>query len=142
MKPKIVMLMLLILFIHSSACSQERNLKITGIYSNLSYSEGSGDIAGTEIIIMQAGSSMEYYIVFQDAEGQPKVPLVIKPIINKNRIEFSVPQIFYSEDGKEFIQTTNYNGTIKENGIELEGQNTQTKSKWKTFLKRKNSYWQ
>ena len=142
MKGIIILISLFLIFNNCLAFSEEHKIKITGIYSNLSYSQGPGDIAGTEIFILQGGDNNEYYLIFQEAEGWPKPPLLIKPIINKYHIEFVVPQKSYTENGQEFIQTTNYTGTIKKNGIELEGQNRQTKYKWKEFLKRKNSYWQ
>jgi hypothetical protein len=121
----------------------ERDIKITGIYSNLSYvGDETGDIAGAEIILMQCGDSREYYLTFQEADGSPMVPVVIKPTIDNQSIKFEVPLKSYTEDGRELTEIIKYSGIIRESGIELEGESREAQTKWKMFLKRKKSFWQ
>jgi len=142
MKLKLMIMILLLTFLPNAVFSDENSIKTTGIYSNLKYSEGPGDIAGTEIFILKGGDSDEYYLLFQEAEGWTKPPILLKPSIIGNIIGFEVTQTGYSQNGKESKQIIIYTGRITKDGLELEGQNPQTKIKWKQFLKRKNSYWQ
>ena len=138
---KILAVILLLLI--TSCISLSSKTKITGIYSSLHYTgEETGDIVGTEIIIMQCGDAKDYYITFQDAEGMIKAPIVIKPIINNQQIEFDVPQSSYTESGKEIIQIIRYVGQIKENGIEIETQGVSGSFGNKELLKRNKSYWE
>ena len=137
-------MVILIILIHfpNAVFSEENNIKTTGIYSSLKYSEGPGDIAGTEIFILKGGDSDEYYLLFQEAEGWTKPPILLKPKVINNIIGFEVTQTGYGPNRKKSVQIITYTGKFTKNGLELEGHNTQTKYKWKEFLIRKNSYWQ
>ncbi len=142
MKLKLLVMFLSLMLFPNAVFSDENSIKTTGIYSSLKYSEGPGDIAGTEIFILKGGDSDEYYLLFQEAEGWTKPPILLKPNVIGNIIGFEVTQTGYSQNGKESTQIIIYTGKITKDGLELKCQNTQTKYKWKEFLKRKNSYWQ
>ena len=142
MKLKLIVMLSFLMLFPNAIFSEENSIKTTGIYSSLKYFEGPGDIAGKEIFILKGGDSDEYYLLFQEAEGWTKPPILLKPNIIGSIIGFEVKQTGYSQNGKEITQIIIYTGKITKDGLELEGRNTQTKHKWKEFLKRKNSYWQ
>lgn len=112
-----------------SACAQTKPAtKLTGIYSDMSYNDDSGDVLGDEVFIVF--SNRGYYAVFQGSEGEPYVPVVVPVKVEGNTISFTLPA---SVDPRG-----QFHGKIA--GGELTGTfsgNAQT-----IHLKRKASYWQ
>jgi hypothetical protein len=112
-----------------ATCAQTKPTnKLTGIYSDMSYSDDSGDVLGDEIFLVF--SNRGYYAVFQGSEGEPYVPVVVPVKVEGNSISFTLPA---STDPRGKFQGKITNG-------ELTGTfsgNAQT-----VHLKRKASYWQ
>ena len=134
--PRLILSFLLVfcLFVGKSDARDASQTKITGMYTDMRYQEQTGDILGVEVFLVFSRSG--YQIVFQDAEGSPSIPIVVSATVEKNRIEFDLPERGgYS--GK-------FSGTIGPRGIVgrfLSGQENSFGKK--TFeLRRKPSYWQ
>lgn len=64
-------------------------LKATGIYSDMSFNQESGDVLGIELYVVL--SSKGYVVVFQSSEGEPTVPVVVVAKIEGDTIEFELP---------------------------------------------------
>lgn len=68
---------------------QKAPIRFGGLYSNLAYSEDSGDLGGHEIFIIYTESS--YWVVSQCSEGAPLKPnLVPAKRTGNNTLEFSL----------------------------------------------------
>ncbi|EKE2795529.1 hypothetical protein OUL80_003196 [Salmonella enterica subsp. enterica serovar Tees] len=110
----------------ASITCAENKIKVTGIYSDLKFHDGTGDVVGTEIII--GYSSKGYWISFQYSEGEPTFPIIVLASINKGKITFKVPS-----------EINEFNGEISSDGWlvgEFDG------NKQKIILQRGKSYWQ
>jgi hypothetical protein len=108
--------------------------KITGVYSDMRFAQDSGDILGIEIFVMFSRSG--YWVVFQDAEGSPSEPIVVKAKISNDEISFSLPhRNGYSGNFKGHIK-----GRFLVGQFEMGQLSDSHSAKFK--LKRKNSYWQ
>jgi hypothetical protein len=59
------------------------------MFSDMRYSEGSGDVSGREIFIV--GANDGYFAVVQIAEGVPGTPVVVPVEVDGDRITFTVP---------------------------------------------------
>ncbi|MGH8069041.1 MAG: hypothetical protein ACRERE_28160 [Candidatus Entotheonellia bacterium] len=84
-----------------------RPARATGIYSNMSFHEESGDVLGIEVFVMR--SSKGYFVVFQSSEGAPAVPVVVPVRIDGKSIEFDLPA--------ECAYAGKFKGTLTEEGI-------------------------
>jgi len=68
-----------------------------GIYSNMEISQETGDVSGFEFIILPSNEGD--FLVFQDAEGWPKKPLLLKLTLggtttsDTNVLRFSHPEM-------------------------------------------------
>jgi len=104
---------------------------VTGVYSDMCYNVGGGDILGMEIQVVY--SKKGYYVVYQTSEGEPSVPVVIQTTIKDRTIEFQIPE--------EVPFSGNFYGQITDKGIEgkIEGYSGYAS---KLILKRQLSYWQ
>ena len=119
---------LLICLMASMAGAGESTIKVTGIYSDMKYNREGGDVLGTEIFVVF--SKQGYCVVFQSAEGEPNVPVVVQASISEGKIFFEIPPgidprgRFSGEITKdELIGSFSANGHV-------------------VRLKRKTSYWQ
>lgn len=125
-----VCLMLLVFGVASTAgaAGNTGRPKLTGMFSDMAYSDEGGDLLGTEIFVTYARDG--YFVVYQSSEGEPTTPVVVPAAISGTSIKFSVPE---SVDPRgDFV------GTI---GLrELIG--SFSGSKEVVHLKRKASYWQ
>jgi hypothetical protein len=67
--------------------------RITGIYSNMSYSQQSGDLVGMELLIIPSGKGPEpeYSAVVQIADGGPPIVAVTRIELSGSKIEFTLP---------------------------------------------------
>ena len=106
----------------------------TGVYSDMCYSERSGDIGGMEIFVVK--SSGEYYVLFQNAQGTVEKPVLVKAKVENCIIEFELPENGLLISGK-------FKGVIDKNGIKgrFEGYG-KTSSYSNVILKRQTSFWQ
>lgn len=64
---------------------------IVGTYSNLTYSEGEGDVIGIEITILPAGTpgNYSYYALVQTADGEAAAPQLAPIKFDGMNISFS-----------------------------------------------------
>ena len=107
-------------------------LRIAGCYSNMEYSEDSGDLTGYELFIVYARD--RYYILYQASAGEPAAPrlfsVAAEDALKNAAISFMLPP--HDPQPGEFtaaITATGLSGTFSGTGERIE-------------LKRKDSYWQ
>jgi hypothetical protein len=108
--------------------SVEHTVRVTGIFSDMTYNQEGGDVLGTEIFIVL--SNQGYFAVYQFSEGEPAPPVVVKAAVTGSAVTFSLP----GEAGAR----GEFRGTVTD--TELVG--SFGKSSQTIRLKRKNSYWQ
>jgi hypothetical protein len=60
-----------------TASADSGKAKVTGVYSDLTYHEESGDILGDEVFLVS--SNKGYFGVFQGSEGEPYPPWLSPP---------------------------------------------------------------
>jgi len=73
----------------SNVSAQHQAQRITGIYSSLRFNAESGDLSGTELLIIPANPG---YIAFvQLAEGDVPSVAVVPVSVSGSRIEFTMP---------------------------------------------------
>ncbi len=108
----------------------KQRVQVTGIFSDLRYSNESGDVIGLEIFIVYAG---DYYATIQVAEGFPEPPFVVKLQVKDSSIEFTLPEKTGSLSG-----LGKFTGKITATGLNGKFEHETEKR----ALKRKNSYWQ
>jgi hypothetical protein len=122
--------LVIMLFCYCSVVNgdEKNNNNITGIYSNMFYNEEGGDLVGFEMFILMGGE--DYYVIYQESEGAPSVPIVVEAKINGNIISFTITE----PTGKEgkFIGKISAKYLIGK----FEGEENQIK------LTKKKSYWQ
>ncbi len=112
----------------------DKPVRVTGIYSDLRYSDESGDLGGTEIFIVYAARGYTAFV--QTAEGEPDEAVAVPVKVDKNRISFIVPKPTngpWVYDGR--ITATGFVGTLT---ISNGGKRYTTKLQ----LRRKKSYWE
>lgn len=118
-----------LLFVLALCClhASSGSPKITGVYSDMYYNEEGGDVVGVEVFLI--GSSKGYYVVFQAAEGEPSVPLVVPASISGADVSFRI------SDGDGFNGP--FKGKLSKDSLvgSFEGGETLT-------LRRGKSYWQ
>jgi hypothetical protein len=107
--------------------ADENSVKITGIYSNLAYISESGDVLGQEVIV---GFSKDgYYVIFQESEGVPSVPIVTSAMVTGASITFKLSATNPDDEFRGVISERELVGSFRNHG--------------KTYhLRRKDSYWQ
>ena len=131
MKNTILSLIALTVFSVSYVNASEK-IKITGIYTNMSYNEEGGDLLGEEIFIIYGGQG-QYYATVQCAQGGVRPPIMVKVTVNKNTISFNVP-----ESNTHLCVPGVFKGKITNKGLIGEF----TGNHYKVNLPRGNSYWQ
>ena len=109
-------------------------VRVTGIYSDLTYSEQSGDMRGTEIIISY--SEAGFYVIVQGGEGPLGCPVVVPAVVSELMIEFVLsPEhcMFGVPSGLRFL------GVVSADGLRghFEGYESS-----EYVLPRGQSYWQ
>ena len=67
----------------------QKQVKITGTFSDMHFVKEAGDLLGTEIKIVYAGDS--YQGALQFAEGAPSELVIVKIHKDGNKISFSIP---------------------------------------------------
>jgi hypothetical protein len=124
----------IILSLLTTAKSQTRGDIVTGVYTDMRRQPETGDIIGVELFIVQTNRGA--FIVFQDAEGSPRVPVVVPGKIQNRRIKFHLPE----RDG----YTGKFVGTISGSTISGHFTDGQQSSFGKSefMLKRRKSFWQ
>ena len=64
-------------------------VRVTGIYSDMYFSDASGDLRGTEVIVFY--SSYGYYVTAQGGAGPVGCPVMVPAVVNELTIEFVLP---------------------------------------------------
>jgi hypothetical protein len=120
--------------IQTAATAQPKKDVFTGIYTDMHRHPQTGDVLGVELFVVQTNRGI--YVVFQDAEGTPRVPVIVPGKIKNNRIEFELPE----RDG----YTGKFEGTITGSAIRGHFTNGQQSSSGtgEFALKRRTSFWQ
>ncbi|MCU1261694.1 MAG: hypothetical protein JWO80_4579 [Bryobacterales bacterium] len=120
----------------SSSGAQEREPSVTGFFTDMRYVRESGDLVGTEVWIMKAGGG-RYYAAVQDAEGGPRIPVVVPVEVSGSRITFTIKEHLVDQDGRPATDLViKYDGIVTRAG--LSGMVNSEPLK----LKRGKSYWQ
>jgi hypothetical protein len=128
---KVVSALLLLVAFSSEA---QRKPRVTGLFTDMRYSEESGDLVGTEVWIVYGPGG--YYATVQIAEGSPGVPQVVPVEVSGSNVRFAVRQEWIDQDGKPAPDTTIvFDGTVTSRGFS-------GTSNPRFNLKRGNSYWQ
>lgn len=84
-----------------------RPARVTGMYSDMSFHQESGDVSGIEVFVVL--TSRGYFVIFQSSEGEPAVPVVAPAKIEGKSIEFDLPP--------ECAYAGKFRGTLTEEGI-------------------------
>lgn len=103
-------------------------VKVTGLFSDMAYNRDGGDVIGIEVFITYSGKG--YFVVYQSAEGEPTVPVVVPAKISGTSISFDVPA--------DTDPRGSFTGTM--NAHELVGAFSGNQTT--VHLRRKASYWQ
>ena len=61
----------------------------SGVFSNMTYDEESGDLDGFEFFFVYSKSG--YYVFYQYSNGVPETPMLTKLDIKDNTFEFAIP---------------------------------------------------
>lgn len=131
---KKLILNMLLLLVTSSAIAEAPKSRVTGIFSDLYYNREAGDVVGIEMFVLFSRDG--YYVLFQDAEGSPSPPVLVKAKIDGMRIEFVLPDRngysgkFNGEISGKMLKGKFDGGQISNSGVPI------------ILLKRKHSYWQ
>lgn len=137
LRKKILFLSLLICLSFVFGSRGENNgdyCQITGIYSDVEFFPESGDVAGIEIIIVSTNKG--YYVIFQSAEGEFRVPFVVECNVIENKVEFTLPNNQgYSGKFQGEISQTALSGSFEKGQTDYRGNKL-------IVLKRGNSFWQ
>jgi hypothetical protein len=68
----------------------EKKIRITSIYSDLTYSQEGGDLLGTEIFIVSA-QEHGFFAFFQSWAGGTTAPVVVPVQVDGDRVTFAIP---------------------------------------------------
>ena len=105
----------------------DRKVKVTGLFSDMHYVEGAGDVIGTEILI--SFSTNGYWVYVQMAEGVPGNPALVNATVTDDKIEFVLPE---SMGGR-------FTGHVTDKGLVGKFERFCNKN---TTLPPRKSYWQ
>lgn len=122
-------LMLFSLVAVSGVAYAAQSVRFTGTFSDMHYSQESGDLIGHELSIVFTNAGYEG--TYQVAEGEPSKLMLVEIVFHGDRISFSVPTGTYAGS---------FTGIIKLKGIA--GTFTyKSGAKEKVDLPRRKSYW-
>ena len=107
--------------------------RITGVYSDMEFNFESGDVVGVEVVLVF--SRKGYFVIFQNAEGSPSVPVVVPARVEAGQIQFDVPfgenvSVFNGSISREVIVGEFSGGVLSKEGRSL------------FVIPKKLSYWQ
>jgi len=108
-------------------------LKVSGLYSDLTYHAEGGDLLGMELLVIPAGedkNGLLWNAFFQIAEGGAPYCTVVSLLVRGNKVEFTLPP------GRA-LGGLHFTGTISSTEMVLTRPAGQVE-----HLRRGNSYWQ
>jgi hypothetical protein len=105
--------------------------KITGVFSDLRQIPSEGDVVGTEVFLVYAGSA--YFVLLQCAQGRIGTPELLPAIVRYPQLEFGIPA-----NTATHCPTGDFRGTLSNRGLRGSVQGKE----WPSFLPRKRSFWQ
>jgi hypothetical protein len=111
-------------------------IQLTGVFSSLKYNQEGGDLLGIEAFIFYGGG--EYWLLFQDSDGSPNKPQLVKANVSEDSLEFTILDSWVLADGKIESRNRNFKGVISKTHI-LGKFNDSNET---IRLSRKKSYWQ
>ena len=114
----------------NTAVSKNHPVKIAGCYSDMRYSEESGDLLGYEFFIVFSRDG--HYVLYQESEGEPDAPQLVPASIEGTTLRFTLPP-----DGQFHESPRQFQGRITNDGITGKFSSYD----WEFTLKRKPSYW-
>ena len=123
---------LITIFVMALPVFAAEKVKVTGIFSSLSYNEEGGDLLGEEIFIVYGGQG-NYFASVQCAQGGVRAPFIAKATITGSKITFEVP-----DSESHLCVPGTFKGVITKQGLKGEF----TGNQYKVNLPRGNSYWQ
>ena len=114
----------------------EKKIRITGIYSDLTYNQEGGDLLGTELFIVNAQEN-GFFAFFQNWQGGTTPPVVVPVQVDGDRVTFAIPAPSLGEGNHEGrVSATGFDGKCL-NPLASGGFHEEP-----VHLKRKKSYWQ
>jgi hypothetical protein len=130
MVSRLVSFFVFVLLVVSSTGSAQ-TLRVTGIYSNLTYNKEGGDLLGMELLIVPSvGAKPAYSAFVQIAEGGAPFTALVPVKVSGSQIEFTLPT-GGAYDGAHFV------GTLNDAGLIIRWSHGAEER-----LKRGKSYWQ
>jgi hypothetical protein len=100
MRKALVFLICLLLCGASVGFTEEKKIKYTGTFSNLTYHREAGDLLGVEIKIVATRKG--YQGALQIAEGGPSPLMVVDVFFEKDRVRFEIPKSYPQYGGGVF----------------------------------------
>jgi hypothetical protein len=133
MKKTILPMLLLLL---AFAADAQEKIQPTGMFSDMSLHQGSGDLIGTEIFITYGGG-LQYYAQIQIAEGEPAPPQLVKIKLDGNKVSFDWPEELIETQDRNH-KVLHFQGEISRDRLvgTLDGVSSSIN------LPRRKSYWQ
>ena len=121
-------------FLSLAATAWAEKVRVTGCFTNMRWVGDAGDVLGMEVRILYSlnpdGVSGDYWVLFQDAQGAPQAPVLVKARLSGQALEFTVP----ASSGDEGT----FKGTVT--GTALEGAFSGVREPIR--LARGKSYWE
>jgi len=86
---RIVAPTLMVLFSTANSFAATSRGEIVAIYSDLCFHDEAGDILGTRILLFE--SYLEYYVVYEQAQGWLESPVIARASVDGDSISFVLP---------------------------------------------------
>jgi hypothetical protein len=90
---RVVVTTLAVLSLAATAWAEK--VRVTGCFTNMHWVADAGDVLGMEVRILYSlnpdGVSGDYWVLFQDAQGAPAAPVLVKATVTGQTLEFAVP---------------------------------------------------
>ena len=99
--------------------------QVTGIFSDMRASRGSGDVSGIEIFVLVGKGG--YYALVQIAEGSPSAPVLVRATVRDDALTFELPPPYKGQTFTGRVTRYGLEGTL---GVD------------RVVLPRSKSYWQ
>ena len=127
---KAFLVILVVSTVLPAGCASTRvsSPRISGIYSNLTYTEEAGDLVGMELAIVPSGTGYTAFV--QISEGGEPYTVLVPFAVRGSNVEFTLP-------ASPPYSSAHFTGTWGESGLVIRGDNGEPET-----LKRGHSYWE